>query len=90
MADARGTERRVGLRDLGLRIGTAATGPANAITDVAGVTVGHVTLVCDEPAPPAGRGIARTGVTVIAPPAPGPLLRRRRRPARRCSTGRVR
>ncbi len=42
-------------------------GPSNAITDVAGVRVGHVTVIRDEPDPPAGRGIARTGVTAILP-----------------------
>jgi len=31
-------------RDLGIRIGTLAPGPHNAISDVAGVRVGHVTL----------------------------------------------
>jgi D-aminopeptidase len=33
--------------------------------DVPGVGVGHATVWRDEPPPPAGRGIARTGVTVI-------------------------
>ncbi len=55
------------LRDLGLRIGRLEAGPANAITDVAGVTVGHVTVWRDEPEPPAGRGVARTGVTAVVP-----------------------
>lgn len=55
------------LRDLGLRIGRFETGPANAITDVSGVTVGHVTIWRDEPEPPAGQGIARTGVTAVLP-----------------------
>ena len=32
-------------RDLGLTIGTGRPGPGNAITDVAGVRVGHATLV---------------------------------------------
>jgi len=35
--------------------------------DVAGVGVGHATVWRDEPDPPAGRGAARTGVTVIDP-----------------------
>jgi D-aminopeptidase len=74
VADARTTELPGGLRDLGLRIGTLATGPANAITDVGEVAVGHVTVVRDEPGPPDGRGVARTGVTAIAPRAPGTLL----------------
>ena len=55
------------LRGHGLRIGHLEPGPANAITDVAGVRVGHVTVTRDEPGPPDGRGIARTGVTVVLP-----------------------
>ena len=58
------------LRDLGLRIGRFEAGVANAITDVTGVAVGHVTVWRDEPEPPAGRGVARTGVTAVLP---GPL-----------------
>jgi D-aminopeptidase len=34
---------------------------------VPGVGVGHATVWRDEPEPPAGRGVARTGVTVIDP-----------------------
>ncbi len=49
------------LRDLGITLGTFATGPLNAITDVAGVAVGHSTLIADEPR------VVRTGVTVILP-----------------------
>ena len=55
------------LRQHGLRIGQLEAGAANAITDVEGVRVGHVTVVRDEPPPPDGRGIARTGVTAIVP-----------------------
>jgi D-aminopeptidase len=55
------------LRDLGLRVGRFEAGPLNAITDVAGVAVGHVTIWRDEPEPPAGRGLARTGVTAVLP-----------------------
>ena len=58
------------LRDLGLRIGDLEPGARNAITDVAGVSLGHVTVRRDEPDPPDGRGVARTGVTAIVP---GPL-----------------
>ncbi len=43
------------------------SGPTASIADVPGVGVGHATVWRDEPAPPAGRGIARTGVTVIDP-----------------------
>jgi D-aminopeptidase len=42
-------------------------GPTASIADVPGLGVGHTTVWRDEPAPPAGRGIARTGVTVIDP-----------------------
>ena len=55
------------LADLGVRIGSLPTGPTNSILDVPGVGVGHATIAYDEPEPPAGRGIARTGVTVIDP-----------------------
>ncbi len=54
-------------RACGIRIGTLEPGAENAITDVPGVAVGHVTVWRDEPEPPAGRGIARTGVTAILP-----------------------
>ena len=38
---------RVRLRELGIVIGDLAIGPHNAITDVEGVQVGHVTLIED-------------------------------------------
>jgi D-aminopeptidase len=46
-------------REAGLKIGILPVGPLNAITDVAGVTVGHTTVV-------RGDNI-RTGVTAILP-----------------------
>src|SRR5437899_6667538 len=46
-------------RDLGLAPGVFPPGPLNAITDVAGVRVGHVTLI-------EGDNV-RTGVTAIVP-----------------------
>lgn len=46
-------------RDLGVKPGVLKPGPLNAITDVAGVAVGHVTLVEGE--------TVRTGVTAILP-----------------------
>ena len=55
------------LREHGLRIGRFDTGAANAITDVSGVSVGHVTIWRDEAEPPAGRGVARTGITAVLP-----------------------
>jgi L-aminopeptidase/D-esterase-like protein len=42
-------------------------GPLNAITDVAGVTVGHVTLINGQGPPIVGKGPVRTGVTIIHP-----------------------
>jgi D-aminopeptidase len=51
--------------DLGIRIGTLPSGPTGSVLDVAGVGLGHATVVRDEPAPPEGRGVARTGVTVL-------------------------
>ncbi|MBI1292207.1 S58 family peptidase [bacterium] len=51
--------RRARARELGIQIGILPTGSANAITDVAGVRIGHQTLV---------RGDSvRTGVTAIIP-----------------------
>lgn len=46
-------------RELGVRIGVLPTGALNAITDVAGVKVGHTTLVKGD--------TVRTGVTAILP-----------------------
>src|SRR3989440_11706128 len=46
-------------REVGVIIGVLPTGPLNAITDVAGVTVGHTTLIRSDS--------IRTGVTAILP-----------------------
>lgn len=54
-------------RDLGIVIGLLPPGPRNAISDVAGVRVGHSTLVQGEGALVVGRGPVRTGVTVVVP-----------------------
>ena len=45
-------------REKGIQIGKMSTGPRNLITDVPGVTVGHVTIT---------EGAHNTGVTVIMP-----------------------
>ncbi len=55
--------------DLPLVIGPHPSGPTASILDVPGVGVGHATVWRDEPDPPAGRGVARTGVTVVLPAA---------------------
>jgi D-aminopeptidase len=48
-------------RDLGIRIGQLEAGARDAITDVEGIRVGHVTLIEDDD--------VRTGVTVVVPAA---------------------
>jgi D-aminopeptidase len=53
--------------ELGIRIGVLPSGPTASMIDVPGVGVGHATVWRDEPPPPAGRGVARTGVTVLDP-----------------------
>lgn len=60
-------EARPRAREVGLVVGTFPTGPLNAITDVAGVRVGHATVVRGDD--------IRTGVTAIIP-APGNLYTR--------------
>ena len=52
-------------RDEGIIIGDDQPGRLNAITDVEGVAVGHVTLHEGHGALVAGRGPVRTGVTVV-------------------------
>jgi D-aminopeptidase len=64
-------------RELGVRIGLLQPGPTNSIVDVAGISVGHASIWRDEPGPPAGRGIARTGVTAIVPFDPAELFNNR-------------
>lgn len=48
-------------------MGPLPSGPTRSILDVPGVGVGHATIWRDEPVPPKGRGVARTGITVIDP-----------------------
>ncbi len=66
-ADTEKAEDRKRIRDLGITIGTLAPGPLNAITDVDGVLVGHVTLNRGEGRLEPGKGPVRTGVTAILP-----------------------
>ncbi len=54
-------------RDLGIRLGQGRPGPHNAITDVAGVRVGHTTLVSGDGPLVVGSGPIRTGVTAVIP-----------------------
>lgn len=53
-------------RDLGVPF-PGTPGPLNAITDVAGVTVGQVTLISGEGKLQVGQGPVRTGVTAVLP-----------------------
>jgi D-aminopeptidase len=55
------------LRDLGIDCGRLPAGAYNAITDVAGVRVGYVTLISGEGMMREGVGPVRTGVTAILP-----------------------
>jgi len=54
-------------RDLGLAIGRLPSGTHDAITDVAGVRVGHATLIRGDGPLVVGEGPVRTGVTVVLP-----------------------
>ncbi len=63
------TEVRCRLRETGLIIGDLQPGPSNAITDLAGVRVGHATVRFGEGELCPGHGPARTGVTAIIPQA---------------------
>lgn len=62
------SEVRPRARDLGITPGVLSPGPLNAITDVAGVRVGHCTVWEGESPGRRGAGPARTGVTAIVPP----------------------
>lgn len=58
-------------RELGIPF-EGTPGPLNAITDVAGVEVGHVTLVSGSGKLEVGRGPVRTGVTAVLPRGKSP------------------
>jgi D-aminopeptidase len=66
-----GYSRAMRARDVGIRIGIGTPGPLNAITDVAGVTVGHTTLIRGDGPLVVGQGPVRTGVTVVRPRGDG-------------------
>jgi len=61
-------EARPRARDLGLTPGVLPTGPLNAITDVAGVRVGQVTVTSGDS--------VNTGITAIQPHGGNPFLER--------------
>jgi D-aminopeptidase len=60
-AAASDSEKRPRAREIGLKVGILPTGKLNAITDVAGVLVGHRTIIQGDN--------VRTGVTAILPHA---------------------
>lgn len=67
---AQGSGQATRARDIGIPF-DGAPGPLNAITDVEGILVGHVTLIEGEPGPlVVGQGPVRTGVTAILPRGP--------------------
>jgi D-aminopeptidase len=55
----------VRVTDLGISIGLLPSGPTDSVLDVPGVGFGHTTIWRDDPDPPAGNGVIRTGVTVL-------------------------
>ncbi len=73
LIDSRSTRAKPRARDLGIPF-DGTSGPLNAITDVPGVEVGHLTLIRGRGRLRVGRGPVRTGVTAILP-------RGRRRPS---------
>jgi len=58
---------RLRVHECGIKIGRLEAGERNSITDVRGVSVGHVTLIRGEGKLTPGRGPVRTGVTVVLP-----------------------
>lgn len=66
MTQSAHTDDQPRARDLGIPF-PGTPGPLNAITDVAGVTVGHVTLISGEGKLEVGKGPVRTGVTAVLP-----------------------
>jgi L-aminopeptidase/D-esterase-like protein len=67
-AGQRAAAPAAGVRQLGLEIGRYPVGPFNAITDVRGLRVGHVTHVYDTELPDTGEQTSvRTGVTAVLP-----------------------
>ncbi|MFN7130863.1 MAG: P1 family peptidase, partial [Myxococcales bacterium] len=62
-------EQRFRARELGISLGRYKPGRFNAITDVAGVMVGHSTIIRGSGPLKPGEGPVRTGVTAILPNA---------------------
>jgi D-aminopeptidase len=58
---------RARAHDMGIIIGAMLPGPPNAITDIAGIPVGHTTLIRGSGSLKRDIGPVRTGVTAILP-----------------------
>jgi len=71
LAAALASQPRPRARDLGVPF-EGQPGPDNAITDVAGVTAGHTTLIAKSGTLKVGEGPVRTGVTAILPRGKNP------------------
>ena len=67
------TQERKRASELGITIGRLPRGPLNAITDVAGVKVGHETIIKGDGPLVVGEGPVRTGVTVVWPQSDGSM-----------------
>lgn len=67
LQSAEPVEGRQRVRELGIVVGQYQPGLLNAITDVAGVKVGHRTVIQGEGPLRPGEGPVRTGVTVVIP-----------------------
>ncbi len=69
VAEGDGGAARPTSRELGVRVGFYEPGPDNAITDVKGVKVGHLTFIEDDVAVAGleGKTSVRTGLTAILP-----------------------
>ena len=65
-ASSGGAQNKLRARDLGVPF-DGKPGPYNAITDVAGVEVGHTTLISGSGKLKVGEGPVRTGVTAVLP-----------------------
>jgi len=66
LTELSGAQTRLRARDLHVPF-EGTPGPLNAITDVAGIEVGHTTLISGDGALRVGVGPVRTGVTAILP-----------------------
>lgn len=66
LAPTRAADLKARARDLGVPF-DGTPGPLNAITDVAGVSVGHATLISGQGKREVGKGPVRTGVTAVLP-----------------------